>query len=54
MTLRSAMCAIGRYDTTREPSTSISENASRMHLTVHVTLAWSSITPLGGPVVPDV
>ena len=38
----------------RAPSTSMSANASRVHLTVHVTLAWSSITPLGGPVVPEV
>ena len=52
--MRSAMWAIGRYDTTRAPSTSMSPNASRMHSIVHVMFAWSSITPFGGPVVPEV
>jgi hypothetical protein len=38
----------------REPSTSAEPNVLRMHSTVQATLAWSSITPFGGPVVPEV
>ncbi len=51
---RSAMWAIGRYDTSRLPVMSSMPNAWRSDSAVQVTLWWVSITPLGGPVVPDV
>ena len=52
------MCAIGRYDTCRFPAKSVIEVWSRMiwptDSSVQSTLLWLSITPFGGPVVPDV
>ena len=48
------MCAIGKYDTTRLNSTSTPVIVRTKQSTVHTMLAWSSITPFGGPVVPDV
>ena len=51
-TICSAMCDSGRYDRpespSRAPPTSMSACA------VHARFACESITPLGGPVVPDV
>ena len=52
------MCAIGRYDTCRLPAKSPMMVCSRMicptDSRVHSTLLCVSMTPLGGPVVPDV
>ncbi len=48
------MWAMGRYETTRLPAYVSMGNASLRHSIVHVMLLWSSITPLLGPVVPDV
>jgi hypothetical protein len=47
------MCAIGRYDTTRQPVASM-PSAARNAVSVQSMFSWSSITPFGGPVVPDV
>ncbi len=48
------MCAIGRYDTTFHPATSVRPIDSSSTLAVYTTLYWLIITPFGGPVVPDV
>ena len=48
------MCAIGRYDTTRIPTKS-SKSIDRLRISiVYTMLYWLIITPLCGPVVPDV
>ena len=47
------MCAIGRYDTTRKPSVGKPNATRRLSFAQH-TFVWSSITPFGAPVVPDV
>ena len=52
--MRSAMCAIGRYDTSRRPSGETCASVRRRLSAVQQMLAWSSITPFGGPVVPEV
>ena len=52
--MRSAMWAIGRYETRRLPAKS-SKSMQRLRLsTVQATLPWVIITPFGGPVVPEV
>ena len=52
--MRSAMCAIGRYETTFQPITSVWPMHSSRISAVYTTLNWLIITPLGGPVVPEV
>ncbi len=49
---RSAMCAIGRYETTRAPSGNLMIWSNERP--AESTFACVICTPLGGPVVPDV
>jgi hypothetical protein len=48
----SAICDSGRYDNIR--SALLIPPISRAEPAVHARFAWDSITPFGGPVVPDV
>ena len=52
--MRSAMWAMGRYDTSRLPENGLEADAAQQASTVQATLRWVIITPLGGPVVPEV
>ncbi len=54
MVMRSAMCAIGRYDTTRLPAAlpRSQPKADSGHSAVHTRLKCDSMTPFGFPVVP--
>jgi hypothetical protein len=48
--MRSAMCDRGRNDSSRSPSRM--PNGGVQLRSVHTTLPWLIIVPLGGPVVP--
>jgi hypothetical protein len=50
--VRSATCDSGRNDSLRSPSPAASTRSSEA--SVHTALWWDSMTPFGGPVVPDV